>query len=84
MNVSQLVIEPELYSAPMKLAAIVKVMSATSRVDSLSAALAVSWNGAESPVNSASVGSGMAHSPGGAPVSRHSCSYCSWSATQSS
>jgi len=55
-------IEPELYSAPMKLAAIVKVTSATKTVDNLSAVLAASWNGVESPVNSASVGSGMTQS----------------------
>ena len=82
-NVSQFVIEPELYSAPMKLAATVKATSATRRVDDLSAVLAVSLNGVGSPVKSVSIGSGITHSAAGAPVSRHSCSHCSWLAAQS-
>ena len=83
MNVSQLVIEPELYSAPMKLAAIVKVTSATSTVDNLSAVLAASLNGVGSPLNSASVGSGIVHSSGGRRCPGTPARTCSWLATQS-
>jgi hypothetical protein len=67
----------------MKLAAIVNVTSATKTIDNLSAVLAASLNGVESPVNSASVGSGMTQSSCGAPLSRHSFSYCSRPAAQS-
>src|SRR5512133_3192182 len=82
-KVSQLQIEPELYSAPMKLAPIMKVTKETRTVDSSSDVLAASLNGVGSTLKSFSVGSGTVQSSAVPPVSRQSCSYFSWLSTQS-
>ena len=83
-KVSQLEIDPELYSAPMKLAAIMKAASETKTVDNSSAVPAACLNGVGSTLKSFSVGSGAVQSAAVPPLSRHCCSYLSWLSTQSS